>query len=46
LIATENSTKLIPLLEGKDKRYRFTVDISAKTASLDLATEKVDVPYT
>ncbi len=45
LIATENSTKLIPLLEGKDKRYRFTVDISAKTASLDLATEKVDVPY-
>ncbi len=45
LIATENSTKLIPLLEGKDKRYRFTVDISAKTASLDLATEKIDVPY-
>ena len=45
LIATENSTKLIPLLEGKDKRYRFTVDISGKTASLDLWTEKIDVPY-
>ncbi len=39
LIATENSTKLIPALEGCDKTYSFTVRLDGKTESLDLGTE-------
>ena len=38
LIATSNSTKLLPLLEWSDKTYIFTVDISGSTPSLDLGT--------
>lgn len=39
LIATEKSTKLLPLLEWSDKTYIFTVDISWTTPSLDRWTE-------
>lgn len=39
LIATEKSTKLLPLLEWSDKTYIFTVDISGSTPSLDLGTD-------
>jgi tRNA pseudouridine(55) synthase len=39
LIATDNSTKLLPLLEWSDKTYTFTIDISGTTTSLDLGTE-------
>lgn len=42
LIATGNSTKLIPYLEKAEKRYAFSVDISRSTPSLDLATEPVN----
>lgn len=38
LIATENSTKLLPLLDSARKEYRFTVDISMTSDSLDLGT--------
>jgi tRNA pseudouridine55 synthase len=38
LIATENSTKLIPLLEKQTKTYIFEVDISLSSDSLDLGT--------
>lgn len=43
LIATENSTKLIPELENTHKRYEFTVQLDGKTASLDLGTEIIPV---
>ena len=39
LVATNNSTKLLPLLEWSDKTYEFTVDISGTSPSLDLGTE-------
>lgn len=39
IIATDKSTKLIPYLEWKKKRYRFTVDMSQESDSLDLWTE-------
>jgi tRNA pseudouridine55 synthase len=39
LLATGNSTKLLPLLEWSDKTYTFTVDISGSTPSLDLGTD-------
>jgi tRNA pseudouridine55 synthase len=39
LIATDKSTKLIPLLEWKKKRYRFTVNVYQESESLDLWTE-------
>ncbi len=39
LIATGNSTKLIPLLEKLEKTYRFTVRIDGTTESLDLGKE-------
>lgn len=39
LVATDNSTKLLPLLEWSDKAYIFTVDISGTTPSLDLGTD-------
>jgi tRNA pseudouridine55 synthase len=38
LIATHQSTKLIPYLENIEKTYRFTVDLRAKTDSLDAGT--------
>lgn len=38
LIATDNSTKLIPLLEKQTKTYIFEVDISFSSDSLDLGT--------
>lgn len=43
LIATHNSTKLLPLLEWTEKRYIFTVNLTGITASLDLGTEII--PY-
>lgn len=43
LIATGNSTKLIPRLESDEKTYLFTVDISIKSPSLDLWTEVLQV---
>jgi tRNA pseudouridine55 synthase len=39
LIATDNSTKLIPLLEKLEKSYTFKVRIDGTTPSLDLGTE-------
>ncbi len=38
LVATENSTKLIYLLEWWKKRYQFSVDMSGITDSLDAGT--------
>ena len=35
-MATGHSTKLIPLLEKKDKTYVFTVDVTRTSDSLDL----------
>lgn len=43
LIATGNSTKLIPELENAYKRYQFTVQLNGKTASFDLWTEIIPV---
>jgi tRNA pseudouridine55 synthase len=37
-MATNQSTKLIPYLENIEKTYRFTVDLRAKTESLDAGT--------
>ncbi len=39
LVATENSTKLIHLLEWGKKRYHFTVRMDGRTESLDMGTE-------
>lgn len=39
LVATHNSTKLLPLLEWSEKSYIFTVNLSGRSASLDLGTE-------
>jgi tRNA pseudouridine55 synthase len=39
LIATGNSTKLLPLLDGSEKTYIFSVRIDGSTPSLDLGTE-------
>lgn len=39
LIATDNSTKLIPLLEKLEKSYSFKLCIDWTTPSLDLGTE-------
>lgn len=46
LIATEKSTKLLPLIEWSDKTYIFTVDISGGSPSLDLGTDitRFDIP--
>jgi tRNA pseudouridine55 synthase len=38
LIATEKSTKLIPEVENKEKRYRFSVCLEGYTDSLDLGS--------
>ena len=38
LIATENSTKLLPLLEKSKKEYIFTVRLDGKSESLDYGT--------
>lgn len=38
LIATDKSTKLLPLIEWSDKTYVFTVALDGSTASLDLDT--------
>lgn len=38
LVATEKSTKLIPLLETLEKRYEFTVRMDGTSESLDLGT--------
>lgn len=43
LVATENSTKLIPFLDGSDKTYIFSVAIDGTSPSLDLGT---DITYT
>jgi tRNA pseudouridine55 synthase len=42
LIATGNSTKLLPLLDGSEKTYVFSVRIDGSTASLDLGTEVIE----
>lgn len=39
LIATDNSTKLLPLLENSYKEYIFTVRLDGKSQSYDLWTE-------
>lgn len=39
LVATGHSTKLIPLLEGQNKTYVFTMRLDGTTESLDLGTE-------
>jgi tRNA pseudouridine55 synthase len=39
LIATDNSTKLLPLLENSYKEYIFTVRLDGKSPSYDLWTE-------
>lgn len=44
LVATEQSTKLFPFLEGKEKTYRFSVRIDGTTKSLDCAEEIVHIP--
>ncbi len=38
LIATENSTKLLPLIENAKKEYIFTVNFNGRTDSLDAGT--------
>ncbi|MFZ3233594.1 MAG: hypothetical protein WA194_09010 [Patescibacteria group bacterium] len=43
IIATNGSTKLIPYFEGDRKTYRFTVDFSKTSESLDLGTETADI---
>ena len=43
LIATGDSTKLIPELENAYKRYTFRVRLDGKTDSLDLGTEVIPV---
>ena len=47
LIATENSTKLLPLLEKAKKEYIFTVHLDGKSESLDSGTAiyPVDITY-
>lgn len=42
LIATANSTKLLPLLNGSEKTYIFSVRIDGTTPSLDLGTEVIE----
>ena len=42
LIATGNSTKLLPLLDGSEKTYIFSVRIDGSTPSLDLGTEVIE----
>lgn len=39
IVATNGSTKLLSFLEGLDKTYRFTFDITRTSDSLDLGTE-------
>ncbi|MDQ1343426.1 MAG: tRNA pseudouridine55 synthase [Patescibacteria group bacterium] len=43
IVATNGSTKLIPYFENDRKTYRFTVDFSRSSESLDLGTETWDV---
>lgn len=43
IVATNGSTKLIPYFESDRKSYRFTVDFSRTSESLDLGTETVPV---
>lgn len=38
LIATENSTKLLPLLESAAKEYIFTIRLDGRSDSLDMGT--------
>ncbi len=45
LVATENSTKLIPLLEWATKRYRATVRIDGSTETLDLGSDVEQMEY-
>ncbi len=44
IVASAGSTKLIPYFENDRKSYRFTVDFSHVSESLDLGTEtqKID----
>ena len=46
LIATENSTKLLPLLEKAKKEYIFTVHLDGKSESLDSGTAIYPVDIT
>lgn len=43
IIATNGSTKLIPYFDADRKTYRFTVDFSKTSESLDLGTETADI---
>jgi tRNA pseudouridine55 synthase len=43
LIATGNSTKLLPLLDESEKTYIFSVRIDGSTPSLDLGTEVTEI---
>lgn len=43
IIATNGSTKLIPYFDNDRKSYRFTVDFSKTSESLDLGTETSDI---
>lgn len=43
IIATNGSTKLIPYFDADRKTYRFTVDFSKTSESLDLGTETMDI---
>ena len=47
LIATGNSTKLLPLLEAAEKEYIFTICFDGKSDSLDMGTplSPVDTSY-
>lgn len=46
LIATEKSTKLLPLLENSKKEYIFTVQLHGKSESLDCGTPIMQVDMT
>lgn len=43
IIATNGSTKLIPYFDNDRKSYRFTVDFSKTSESLDLGTETAEI---
>jgi tRNA pseudouridine55 synthase len=43
MVATENSTKLIPLLEGEKKEYITTIVLDGRSDSLDTETPIVAI---
>lgn len=43
IVATNGSTKLIPYFDADRKSYRFTVDFSRTSESLDLGTDTTEV---